>query len=191
MPSFNVFILLYIEVDTTTNKLIKNFERYIIDDKGTIFDTKKNREICQWIDTVGYYQCNLWDNGKKYYRRVHRLVAEAFIPNPNNLPQVNHRDGNKLNNHYSNLEWCSNSVNTQHGYDNGLYKYKERSHSINVYTKQGIYINTYKSIRSMCEELKINRKTVTMILKGEKKTNNYDYLFEYVKEGQETIESIA
>ena len=60
-----------------------------------------------------------------------------------------------------------------------------------VYTKKGEFLRTYKSIRSMCEDLHINRKTVTMILKGEKTTNNYDYLFEYVEESQETIESIA
>lgn len=57
--------------------------------------------------------------------------------------------------------------------------------------KNGEYLQTYKSIRSMCENLHINRKTVTMILKGEKVINNYNYLFEYVEESQETIESIA
>lgn len=119
------------------------------------------------------------------------MVAKAFIPNPNNLPQVNHKDGNKLNNSISNLEWVTNSDNTQHGYNNGLYKFKSRCHAINIYTKQGKYLKTYKSIRSMCDELHINRKTVTMILKGEKITNNYDYLFEYVEGSQETIENIA
>lgn len=191
---FNVFTLKeggYIE-EIIINKEIKGFERYRININGVIYDTKRNKEVCQWIDTVGYYQCNLKDsNGKKYYKRVHRLVANTFIPNPNNLPQVNHKDGNKLNNNINNLEWCTNSDNTQHGYDNKLYRYKSRCHAINVYTKKGDFLRTYKSIRSMCEDLHINRKTVTMILKGEKVTNNYDYLFEYVEESQETIESIA
>ena len=85
----------------------------------------------------------------------------------------------------------NNSKNTQHGYDNNLYKYKSRSHPINVYDKNGIYLTTYKSIRSLCEDLKLNRKTVTSILKKEKLTNNYNYLFEYVEESATTIESIA
>ncbi len=119
------------------------------------------------------------------------MVATTFIDNPDNLPQVNHKDGNKLNNNINNLEWCNNSENTQHGYDNGLYRYKSRCHAVNVYDKNGKYLNTYKSIRSMCDQLHINRKTVTMILKGEKITNNYDYLFKYVEEGQSTIESIT
>lgn len=182
----------YIDKEIIISKEIVGFERYTININGVIYDTKRNKEVCQWIDTVGYYQCNLKDsNGKKYYKRVHRLVANTFIANPNNLPQVNHKDGNKLNNNINNLEWCTNSDNTQHGYDNKLYKYKSRCHAINVYTKKGEYLRTYKSIRSMCEDLHINRKTVTMILKGEKATNNYDYLFEYVEESQETIESIA
>lgn len=53
---------------------------------------------------------------------VHRLVAKAFIPNPNNLPQINHKDGNKLNNCISNLEWCTNLYNQQHAWKNGLHK---------------------------------------------------------------------
>ena len=122
---------------------------------------------------------------------MHRLVAKTFIDNPDNLPQVNHIDGNKLNNNINNLEWCTNSENTQHGYDNHLYKFKSRCHAVNVYTKQGKFLKQYKSIRNMCDELHINRKTVTMILKGEKTTNNYNYLFEYVEESQETIKSIA
>lgn len=101
-------------------------------------------------------------------------------------------DGNKLNNSIDNLEWCNNKDNTQHGYDNGLYRFKSRCHAINVYKKTNHeFYKQFKSIRSMCDELKINRKTVTMILKGEKLTNNYKYDFEYVEESQETIESIV
>ena len=53
---------------------------------------------------------------------IHRLVAKAFISNPNKLPQINHKDGNKLNNSISNLEWCTNLYNQQHAWKNGLHK---------------------------------------------------------------------
>lgn len=56
----------------------------------------------------------------KKTRTLHRLLAQLFIPNPNNLPQVNHKDGNKKNNHLSNLEWCSGSENLNHAYQTGL-----------------------------------------------------------------------
>ena len=120
-------------------------------------------------------------NGKWYYRRVHRLVAEAFIPNPNNLPQVNHIDGDKTNNDVSNLEWTSNKDNTQHGYDNNLYHSKHRCIKINVYDKQHNFIKTFKSIRETANELHINRKTLSRIL-FDNKENNYDYIFEVVED---------
>lgn len=192
---FNVFIFIkrWVHIiDLNSSKEIEGYERYRITFDAKVYDTKINKYISTWIDTVGYYQCYLRDEeGKKHSKRIHRLVAKAFVPNPDNLPQVNHKDGNKLNNSIDNLEWITNRDNTQHGYDNGLYRYKSRCHAINVYTKQGKYLRTYKSIRSMCDDLHINRKTVTMILKGEKVTNNYDYLFEYVEDSQETIENIA
>lgn len=73
-----------------------------------------------------YYKVNVWDTEKSkgVNRYIHRLVAEAFIPNPNNYPVVNHKDGNKLNNVYTNLEWCSYSHNNQHAIDTGLRKPK-------------------------------------------------------------------
>ena len=59
-------------------------------------------------------------NGKQKNCRVHRLVAEHFLPNPDNMEEVNHKDGNKENNHVGNLEWCTRSHNVQHSYDTGL-----------------------------------------------------------------------
>ena len=56
---------------------------------------------------------------------IHRLVAQTFIPNPNNFPQINHIDGNKLNNCITNLEWCTNLYNQQHAWKNGLHKAKK------------------------------------------------------------------
>lgn len=60
-------------------------------------------------------------NGKRYKCRIHRLVAEAFIPNPDNLLMVNHKDEDKLNNEASNLEWCNNTYNSQYPNDLSIY----------------------------------------------------------------------
>ena len=62
----------------------------------------------------------LTENGKTRWHLVHRLVAMAYIPNPKNLPFINHIDGNKLNNHIDNLEWCTRSENARHSFINRL-----------------------------------------------------------------------
>lgn len=160
-------------------KEIEGFENYIICTDGTVHN-KKGHNISRWKDNVGYLQVKLSKEGKWYYKRVHRLVAEAFIPNPHNLKQVNHIDGDKTNNEVSNLEWIDNKNNTQHGYDNNLYHSKHRNIKIEVYDKiTHQLINTYKSIRETANELNINRKTLSRIL-FDNKENNYDYDFKAI-----------
>lgn len=66
----------------------------------------------------GYLRVSLSSNNKKKIAVVHRMVAEYFIPNPDNKPMVNHKDLNRYNNHYLNLEWCTNSENMLHYYAN-------------------------------------------------------------------------
>lgn len=143
---------------------------YSVTEDGVVLN-KNGKPMCQWTDNVGYKQCRLYKDGKKKYVRVHRLVAELFVPNPNNLPQVNHKDGNKLNNHYTNLEWVSNSQNTKHAFDNNL--------TSKVKLKCKIGDNIYSSIREASEKEKINRKTLTEILYKRKK-NNYELEIEFV-----------
>lgn len=83
---------------------------------------KKNIHILKGgTDKRGYKLIGLYFKERKTYK-VHRLVAEAFIPNPNNLPQVNHIDGNPSNNIITNLEWCDSTYNAIHAYKTGLHK---------------------------------------------------------------------
>lgn len=81
---------------------------------------KKLHYKASYVDHDGYRIIKLCINGQCLNRKIHRMVAEAFIPNPLNLPQVNHIDGNKQNNAVSNLEWCTRSANIQHAFATGL-----------------------------------------------------------------------
>ena len=96
---------------------IKGFENHLINDQGYIYTTigKKFRKYVP--DKDGYLTINFSKEGKFYCKKVHRLVAEHFIPNPKNLPQVNHKKGIKTDNRASELEWCTGSENLKHSYD--------------------------------------------------------------------------
>ena len=80
----------------------------------------KQRILKLKSDRNGYKRVSLWIDGKNQDWLVHRLVAIAFLPNPNKYPMVNHKDGNTSNNNYENLEWCDSNHNVNHAFDNGL-----------------------------------------------------------------------
>lgn len=81
---------------------------------------KKGNLLSPFFRGKGYLAVNVFKNNKKYTKSVHTLVAEAFIENPNILPQINHIDGVKINNYVENLEWTTNSENQKHAYAMGL-----------------------------------------------------------------------
>ena len=86
----------------------------------------KGRVLSLTKNACGYPQMILHTNGKPRSVRVHRLIALAFIPNPENKPDVNHKDGVKTNNVLANLEWSTTSENVKHAYDNGLTRIQHR-----------------------------------------------------------------
>ena len=97
--------------------------RYILYDDGRIYSKARKIFLKPYLNKYGYLEIVLRPtiNGSTKKYRINRLIAIYFIPNPDNLPQVNHKDGNKLNNKVNNLEWCSASYNTKHSYDIGLH----------------------------------------------------------------------
>ena len=88
-------------------------------DDGTIIG-KRGRPMVGHVDRCGYKEVLFSENGKATNYLAHRLIAKTFVPNPDNLDYVNHKDGNKLNNSADNLEWCTRSYNTKHSFTHGL-----------------------------------------------------------------------
>ena len=132
-----------------------------------------SRFISPGLAGRGYFQIHLYKDNKSYNRYVHRVVAEAFIPNPKNLEQVNHIDGNKLNNHVSNLEWCTNTENNQKAWDMGLHKAPNI-----VCLETGVVFKTAKDAAVFAGVCSSRVTHVCLRMRGAKSAGGYH--FEYV-----------
>lgn len=97
----------------------------------------------------------LYKNNKSKLFFIHRLIAEAFIPNPNNYPIINHIDGNPLNNKINNLEWSTIQMNTQHAYNIGLAK-PTKTRKINQYTLNDDFIKSWDTIKEAEQSLNLH-----------------------------------
>lgn len=130
---------------------------------------------------TGYCQLNLYKDKRPVMRYVHRLVAEAFVDNPTGAREVNHKDGNKLNNAADNLEWVSRSANMLHAYKNGLHTNSKR---IAAYTKAGKHVRTFSSVKeayTFCG--KSYNAGISNCLTGKTKTA-HGYIWKYAETDQ-------
>ena len=166
-------------------KDIKGYEGYYqVSNLGNIKSLHKRNygEILKLPIKRGYYQAGLRKKGTRKFFQVHRLVAEAFIPNKENLPQVNHKDENKLNNNVENLEWCTVAYNNCYGSriervrnSNPLKK------TIIQYSLQGEYLNEYRSLSEAGRKTKTNISSICMCCKRKYETAN-NFIWRYKEE---------
>lgn len=147
---------------------------YQVSNFGRIKSIKFGKEIILKPGTNknGYSYVILYKNGKVKKFTVHRLVAEAFLPNPDNLPEVNHKDENKLNNCVSNLEWCTNLYNHNYGTINERIAAKNTngkcSKIVLQYDLEGNFVREWKSTRE-CGRNGFDQSAVAACCRGKRK----------------------
>lgn len=153
---------------------VKSLERY--DRLGHLIKEK----MLNKRNIKGYLRVCLSKNGKYKLYSVHRLVAQAFLPNPDNLPCVNHKDENPLNNNEDNLEWCTVKYNTNYGTSISR-RAKSHSKPINQYDLNGNFIRKWDSATYVEKELGFYHNHITACCKG-KLNQAYGYIWKYAED---------
>ena len=147
---------------------------YYITEDGKVF--RNDRELKGGLTPKGYKKTIMSINGKQYTVSTHKLVAECYIPNPNKLPEINHIDGNKLNNIVSNLEWCTHKQNCEHR-DNILNKRitGEKCGKSILTTEDVLYIRANYQTRHakygstpLSKKFNVANRTILSIVKNER-----------------------
>ncbi len=165
---------------------LKVLKRKVFNEKyfGNVKWVEKKEKIMKLSNnTKGYLHTVLTDNeGKRKVVKVHRLVAEAFIPNPNNYVQVNHIDGNKTNNCVDNLEWCTNEYNMKHSWRIGLRNEKTYFNiikKIRQYDLEGNFIKEWNSAKEIEQQLGISVNMIRKCCNG-KRNKTHNFIWKYL-----------
>ena len=142
-------------------------ENYFVDELGNIYN-KEMHQMAIFISWNGYARVKLSRGVKRGMYLVHRIVAETYIPNPENLPIVNHLDSNRQNNAKDNLEWCDNSTNQKQRYSKNGYKGTKCKPVAQIDTNTGEILKVFESPIYAEKELGICSKNISKVCKGER-----------------------
>lgn len=155
-------------------KPINGFESlYLVSDHGNVFSLIKKAVLKPKAKT--YCEVCLCKDGKKYYRLIHRLVATAFLENPNGYPCINHKDENKHNNYYKNLEWCTPKYNNAYG--NHI---KSAMSPVLQFDYNGKFMREWESIKEAAEYYGIKYQGICRCCRHERK-HCFGFMWEYAK----------
>ena len=157
---------------------LKSLERTVKGNNGGVY-VKKEKILTPTINSSGYYHTCLRKDGRSVAVYIHRIVAQAFLPNPDNLPLINHKDEDKTNNRVENLEWCSAKYNTNYGSanDRRCESLKKRNNNYNIgipkVRRKVLCLETgiiYNSLKSVNTQLGLHHHRISQCCKGIRNT---------------------
>lgn len=167
----------------------KRYKGYFSDKDGNIYSNRRGKMVLKKLrkDKDGYLITNVVDDIKGFETtlRTHRLVAECWVPNPENKPVVNHKNNIKDDNYYKNLEWSTISENTQHAYDGGWVK-SGASTTVSLYIDSKL-VCVYPTVIKCSQMLSVDRNRINNLIKNNKKL--YDFI-EFKTEGKEESDNL-
>ena len=159
---------------------IKGYEGlYEVSDKGRVKSVGYGKERIMKLsrDKDGYLIVGLCKNGEQKKCKVHRIVAQTFTPNPDNLPEVNHKDENKENNSVQNLEWCDRKYN--YNYGTRIQRISEKhSKPVLQFTKDGEFVKEWKSARDVKITLNYSQGNISSCCTGKLKSA-YNFIWKF------------
>jgi len=167
-------------------KLIEGCIHHYITAEGVIRNAKTGRIKKPWVGKNGYLCIDIWENntGRKLY--VHRILCLTFLRNPENKRTVNHKDGNKLNNCVSNLEWATDSENIQHAHNNGLNKGSKKVFSSTIEKASEMFFGG-ATITSIAKHFGVVTASISIPLKKYAVANGIEAKYDQEKLRQKTL----
>lgn len=172
-----------VEVSTLGN--VRTLDKLISSEKMTRFT--KGRILKQHDDKDGYLQVRIPIDGKRATKSVHRLIAQTFIKNPNNLPQVNHKDCDRTNNNVENLEFCDNSYNQKYKNKFGISNTESQGHPLFAINLDTLEVLHFRSQGEAGRELGVSQQNINKVLKGKR---NHTHGFWFVNDDDKATDAI-
>jgi hypothetical protein len=155
-------------------KVIEHFNNYSINKEGIVINNKTKKQISIYVSSHGYKSVRLWKNNKSKLNYIHRILAQYFIPNILNKTQVNHIDGNRINNNLNNLEWVTPSENMKNASIRGVCKniyQKGENHKYSILKEKDIihirlcHDNKTYTVKELSEKYKVGTRSIYHIVK--------------------------
>lgn len=173
-------------VEVSTLGRVRTLDR--VTSSETITRFTKGRVLKQSGNNYGYLKVSIPVDGKPVTKKVHRLVAQTFLPNPDNLPQVNHKSCIRTNNNVENLEWCSRSYNMKYREKYGISNTESQGHPVFAVNLTTIKVYRFRSQREAERALGVSKGNINKVIKGKyKQTHGFWFVND---DGHKDVQSI-